>query len=569
MNRWIWFTGCALLGLLMLACGWLAPAHLRATDLSLVQQAGENGPALVERGLQLTRDGKLGAAQWMSQAARAENVRDREKLESAVHALAEEHPGWLRLGGDDPVVARLVDSGPRASGSQPFTDFVLQQKHREQALALLAESSIPAVQALLRLRRLTNTVIFPPSRSAAGQPLDAAIATCGLLLEGGHLTTRLNNTILTLATRADGGGKTQPIEGILMDFLSLGQRLNWGQLAEFVSQVREVEALNRLAGLVRRDAGQLPILFAAVELSGKPEAVSQYLVDFSHSGLADLGSSLGYGGGGVSELLERNRQLYRSELRQNLAAHAPIGAFSAFASAATLRMPRVMLIVKLFLYLCGGFLLAAAMHFARPPVSELERPLQVRGFHLAREFLFALGFLLVVLLLSEPFLARESQRAAILPFRLHVSTVGAVAQAGNTGVKSSFMNQSNFLIILLFFVLQGLLYTASVVKLAEIRRQRVGPRMKLKLLENEEHLFDAGLYLGFLGTIISFIVYSLFAHHQFSLMVAYSSTSFGILFVSFFKIFHLRPVRRRLLLEAEVSSSETLAPTATPTFVSS
>ena len=68
--------------------------------------------------------------------------------------------------------------------------------------------------------------------------------------------------------------------------------------------------------------------------------------------------------------------------------------------------------------------------------------------------------------------------------------------------------------------------------------------MKLKLLENEDHLFDAGLYLGFLGTIVSFILVSLNFDHQFSLMAAYSSTSFGIIFVSIFKIFHLRPARR-------------------------
>ncbi len=38
---------------------------------------------------------------------------------------------------------------------------------------------------------------------------------------------------------------------------------------------------------------------------------------------------------------------------------------------------------------------------------------------------------------------------------------------------------------------------------------------------------------------------------QFSLMAAYSSTSFGIVFVSVFKICNLRPVRRRLILESE------------------
>jgi hypothetical protein len=45
-----------------------------------------------------------------------------------------------------------------------------------------------------------------------------------------------------------------------------------------------------------------------------------------------------------------------------------------------------------------------------------------------------------------------------------------------------------------------------------------------------------------------------------SLMAAYSSTSFGIIFVSFFKIFHLRPARRKILMEAELNSPEPIAP---------
>ena len=117
------------------------------------------------------------------------------------------------------------------------------------------------------------------------------------------------------------------------------------------------------------------------------------------------------------------------------------------------------------------------------------------------------------------------------------------------------MNQLSLLTLLLFFVLQGLLYTACLVKLAEIRRQNLPSRIKLKLLENEDHLFDAGLYLGFAGTIISLILVSL-GVIQPSLMAAYSSTSFGIIFVSVFKIFHLRPARRTLLLEAEAAPAE-------------
>ena len=127
------------------------------------------------------------------------------------------------------------------------------------------------------------------------------------------------------------------------------------------------------------------------------------------------------------------------------------------------------------------------------------------------------------------------------------------------------MNRASLLTLLIFFVLQALIYISCLVKLAEIRRQRVVPRVKLKLLENEEHLFDAGLYLGFAGTIISLILVSLNVIQQ-SLMAAYGSTSFGIIFVVIFKIFNLRPAKRQLLLEAEnpVNQPAAAAPAGAP-----
>src|SRR5678815_5957217 len=119
------------------------------------------------------------------------------------------------------------------------------------------------------------------------------------------------------------------------------------------------------------------------------------------------------------------------------------------------------------------------------------------------------------------------------------------------------MNQLSLLTLLLFLVLQSLLYVASLVKLAEVRRQNAPARIKLRLLDNEDHLFDAGLYLGFVGTIISLILVSLGVIKP-SLMAAYSSTSFGIIFVSIFKIFNLRPERRKLLMEAESEASQSV-----------
>ena len=107
--------------------------------------------------------------------------------------------------------------------------------------------------------------------------------------------------------------------------------------------------------------------------------------------------------------------------------------------------------------------------------------------------------------------------------------------------------------LLVFFVIQVLIYIWCLAKLKEIRTDPMTPQMKLRMLENEDHLFDLGLYIGFVGTIIAMILFSL-GVAKFSLMSAYSSTSFGIIFVVVLKIFHVRPLRRKLILESEAAS---------------
>ncbi|MEI6780389.1 MAG: hypothetical protein WCQ21_05640 [Verrucomicrobiota bacterium] len=554
-SRFIWFLTCAITGALLVAGGLLVPAHLRAVEDSVLKEAGRHTGQLIEQGLTLVKQNKLGAAQLLLQAAQAESVPARQSLGLAITNLAIQHPRWMVWGGGDVRLERLFVSDPHLpkSASEPFTDFMVREDNRTMVLDLLRASPRPAVLELLRCRALTNTVIFSPAQSASGQALDTALTVCGILLERGHLSVGMSNSVFWLAAESNLGGDPQRLEQVLLDLMSLGQRFNWGQLVEFVGQIHDPETLHLLANILRQGDGQAPVLFAAVQLSGQPAEVAGYLMNFSRNGWTDLGASLRFGAGGVNELLRRNLRLHSSRIGQQLAGQAPFGALLSGASEICWRMPRLGLTMKWFCYLAGGFLLAAALHFARPTASALERPLQVRGFHVVREILFALGFLLVVLLLSEPFLAQDSQKAAI-PFRLRLPTVGSVAPAGTPSVSRSIMNQLSLLTLLLFFVLQGLLYTASLVKLAEIRRQDLPSRTRLKLLENEDHLFDAGLYLGFAGTIISLILVSL-GVIQPSLMAAYSSTSFGIIFVSVFKIFHLRPMRRKLLLEAEAMPS--------------
>ena len=562
MSRWVSFIVCTIVGVVLLVLGLTIPAHLRAVDVDVLKRASQGTPGLVNRGLELASQNQLGAAQLFSQAAKDQRLPGREKLQFAVDELSRQHPAWVVWGGPEPQFESIFqkESGLRDPGSDPFTEYVIRLENRERVLGILSASRRPAVQQLLQVRTLTNTVVFPPSSSSAGQALDAALSICGLLMEGGSLSAGLSNSIYTDTTAALHRASPQPLEDILLDVMSLGQRFNWGQLVVFVRTMPDPETLRLQGNLVRRAGEQLPELFSAVALSGRPAEVARYLMNFSHTGVADLGTSLKYGTGGVTELLQRDRRLHGHDNMTYplLEPVMPVMAGLSWQS------PALALTLKWLLYALAGFLLAAAVHFIRPAVSALEEPLQVGGFHVAREILFALGFLLVVLLLSEPFLSQESQRVEF-PIRLSLSTVGKLVPTGTNSAKSLFMNQLSLLTLLLFFVVQGLIYTACIFKLAEIRRQRVLPRVKLRLLENEEHLFDAGLYLGFVGTIISLILVSLNII-QFSLMAAYSSTSFGIIFVSFFKIFHLRPARRKLLLEAESMNEEPVGGTVRPSF---
>jgi hypothetical protein len=517
---------------------------------------------LVDLGLGLVKGQRLGAAQLVLQAAQAQKISGWEKLGLAVTNLAQQHPDWLVWGGGDNRSGRLFESDPSLpdAGWESFTAFAVREQNRQVMLEYLNDSHQAAVQELLHSRALTNTVLFSPSQSASGQAFDTAVATSGFLIDGGYLTQGLDDDLLQRATTANQGGDPQPLEQALMDMLSLGERFNWNQLVTFAGRIDNAATLHALAGQVRSADSQLPTLFSIVLLSGKPADVAGYLTHFDQTGLKDLTASLRYGSGGVNELLQSNQHFYRSNLRQRVTAYDPFGTFAQIAANVTFRLPWLALAVKWLFYLAGGFLLALALHFARPAVSSLERPLQVRGFHYVRELLFASGFLLVVILLSEPFLAQENQKEAV-SFRLHLPTEGSVVPAGLIHAHPTLMNNLVLLTLLLFFVLQGLLYVACLVKLAEIRRQKIPPRVKLKLLENEDHLFDAGLYLGFVGTIVSLILVSI-GLVKFSLMAAYSSTSFGIVFVVIFKIFHLRPARRQLLLETEAETSAIATPTA-------
>lgn len=538
------------------------PAYLRAVDLRVIARAGAGTPALVERSLRLRGEGRLGAADLLCRAAEKAALPGTGELRNSVNATAAAHPGWSQWGAGSRLEAVFSSQFPVTNGSaEPMTEFLIRHGNRLRALDYLQVNPGPAVQSFLRCRMLTHTKLLPPSSSASGQAMDAALSICGLLVVETRLSAALAGELHALADHAVAGGDTLPLEKALMDFLSLGRVATFDQLSLLTGHIQTVATLETLAGAIRRNDPQGVIITAAVELSEDPARVAQYVEAFNQTGVPDLAVALRYGAGGVQALIGARRRLLAPEDRPPLAepwrSTAPFNLLSSWCG----RAPRAALAVKWAFLVAASLLAAAAAPFQRPGARSPAASRAEHGWLVFGRVLIASALLLLALLLSEPFIAQETQRPDF-QFHLAVPKLGEVSQAGAHGATTSFMNQTSLLTLLMFFVLQGLIFAACVVKLAEIRRHQAIPRIRLKLLENEEHLFDAGLYLGFVGTIVSLILVSL-GITKFSLMAAYSSTSFGIVFVSIFKIFLLRPARRALLLESE-ATGESTAPAAAP-----
>ena len=118
----------------------------------------------------------------------------------------------------------------------------------------------------------------------------------------------------------------------------------------------------------------------------------------------------------------------------------------------------------------------------------------------AKSGVMALVFSGVLFVLSEPFLLRGAPPADLamkvsIPALSMVGQVQALPAAGK-----SIVDFSTIVTILFFATVQVMVYWICLLKMREIERQQIPSLLKLRLMENEENLFDSGLYVGIAGT---------------------------------------------------------------------
>jgi hypothetical protein len=554
MNRVLWFIICVVVGLELIAWGLLVPVHLRAVDGQVLEVTGSQGPSLQSEGLTLVNLEKPGPARLLLAAVKQTGAPGRKTLEAAIGQFEESQPKLNVWGGTAPYLERVFEQRPPQvqDQSRSIIDVLLSEESRETAIAALRQSPRPAVLEILRTRQLTNTVIFPPASSSSGQPLDATIVLAGLLHQQDHFTGGLRQAIEAKVLQANRGGDVVALENIYLDLLGLGKRLNWAQLVHLLGHVPDADALRTTARLWREREASLPVIYAAVHLVESPTAVAEYLDRFPETGFKDMTFALGLGGNAVRHIVEKQKPVHYPTFRDKLVRLGPVrAAFNPLAQLAADR-PVLGFMTKLGLCLLGGLLVGRAITYLSPTL--VEEIVRTRPLLTGPQIAIALCLVAVVFFFTESFVRQVTPKPD-LPFQINfpVATAGVHATLPHQTVSMS--DKFSVGALLMFFVIQAIIYVFCRMKLAEIRGQPMPSKLKMKLLENEEHLFDAGLYFGFLGTVLSLILFFLGVFGP-SLMAAYSSTSFGIIFVSVLKIFHLRPYRRQLIMEVEAAENQ-------------
>lgn len=535
-----------ILGVLVIGFGWVVPSRFKSVPFEVVREAGQAGGSLEKQARQLLLDGNYGAASLMAEAADALGDEKSSFVLAQASMELEANAQLSRWGAWDPFLEAALKSVPLdAYSSEPgILGVLLAKPCREPVSALLQNSRNLLVRDLLSTGSFTTFRRLFPVSSTSGRPLEVSLLGLGLLAQGDHLSDSLKEELRELILEAKASGSIGTLEDFYLDTLSLMRLFDWGQFKEIMARVESTDDLQRLRYLLHRKAKDRPLVYgmgmAARELSG----LFSYLEEFGDTGFGRLKSALATGVDGYQLALREQLPIENDTIDGSASF---ISNIQAALSPFSLKSPELSLGIKYGSFFIGSFIalwgLSQFGRFYRETVSP--------ALAFTQRFFGASASVLVFAVLSEPFLSASGAFEGYnFSFVMPVLTqVDGELQIIETTPTTS-METATLLSIAFFFLLQALVFLICLLKVREIEKKIVGPLVKLKLMENEENLFDTGLYVGIAGTCIS-LVMQVIGLVEANLLAAYSSNLFGILCVAIVKIRMVRPYKTRLILRSE------------------
>ena len=312
-----------------------------------------------------------------------------------------------------------------------------------------------------------------------------------------------------------------------------------------------------MGALFRAQPERIDALYTSLRFSGQASAVYDYIAGHPDSANRDLDEALRHGPGAVQYLLDAQLPIYRE---RSLLANSllPLQQLRpTFLIRLSAESRNTALLAKFACLTLAGLAFAFAMGAAWRG-SRSRNTVQVSRHNpsvLGRDALISLVVAITLWTLAEPDVLKAQEEAASTAPRIEFAVASTLDSLKSPVKAMQELNQVTLLVLALFFIIQLVIYSFCLIKLREIAKQSVSAELKLRLLDNEDQLFDFGLYVGLGGTVLSLILVAV-GIVEASLMAAYASTLFGILFVALLKVLHLRPYRRQLILQSDPHANE-------------
>ena len=533
------------------------PIHFRAVAPGVVVEAGRDGETLDDLASFYLDTGKTGPVELF--LALPNTPVSTELLADRTGALIERYPHYAISGGTAPYFQQfleMLDLEGQSVGEVDVISLLLRARWREHLLDFLGNSSNAAVHAVLETRLSTAFTTFMPVGTPAGQPLDAAILTTALLLQGDDFSLPASRRIKLLAERAkdDDHLAVEQLESFYLSILGLAKRFNWVQLAVLTGNFSDLDELQLAAVLTRENSDKLPLIFSAIVLAEEPGAVFDYLARFQEEGWGDLSFALGAGQGALELLLQNDKPLYNPPAFVRVLDRYTAWVRQPPLLSFTHRHPQAAIVLKILVMLAAGYTWALFLSGILQLVLKRPALARMHPLFIARNGIVALFLATTLWVLIEPTLFASGPEPKG-QLRLIFNIASELDSLKSHNLETAMLDQITILIILLFFLLQLIVYLFCMIRISEIRKQDATDDLKLKLLENEDNLFDLGLYVGLGGTVASLILLAMDVV-QASLIAAYSSTLFGIIFVAVLKVVHVRPYRRSIIVALDSRKDE-------------
>lgn len=536
----------------LLFLGSAIPGQRSGISEGRLEYLGSQGSSLVDEAEELLARGKIGPAKILVQSSDSPASSELlQRIETRKNA-----DPFLRIsGGRDPYFSeleRLVASQEQALPERASAaNFIVFEPSREALLTMLKHSDNDWVQRILAGRNITGLPHLPPADSPAGAPMDTALLITSLLTQSESMQSPLSRELADWIDQAQARDVSvfNDLDQALMDTLGLAQRADWETIKSVFDRAESWETISWLNAAIRApDSKTAPNgeIFAAWMMSDSTEALKTYVSEYSESGWADISTSLKFGTDALNLLIDENKPIYKAPTWLSEVYPLVSEKIEKRALEFTHGKESTLSALRFALFALSGLVIAGSLIRFLKQADQIEIP--------AAKAIFASSstaaiFTLVSWAVTEPSLLESTQpstpeiRFNAGPGELMGSMKAAIMNPGS-------IDQVTLLVLGVFLLVQIVIYLVCLVRVSDINKQPVSPSLKIALLENEDSLFDTGLYVGLGGTVLSLILVTL-GIVEASIMAAYASTLFGIIFVAALKILHVRPLRRSLIIQNE------------------